>query len=231
MKQLEQQVESLMGMVTNGVVHGLPRLPKSTTAEDTRDSTSVQSTDMNAVAPNDPTAAEFTSEEPTDFEEYDPVNSGLVDEDTAATLLDRFCNYFTQSFPFVVLDVSISVNTMRREQPFLFLSIMAAMAYKTPNLQRELAEEFKNQVAERIMSCSLKGLETLQGLLIYSAYYHFFYRPGFQQLSLIVQMCVATAQELGPSKRPRYRTEKGKMKERSSAEDRALLGTYYLAAA
>jgi len=231
MKHLEQQVESLMGMVTDGVVHGRPLPLQSATVDSTMNATRVQSIVVDPVDPNVPTAAKFTSKERTDFVGYDPVNNGLVDEDTATTFLDQFSNYYTQSFPFVVLDLSDSVNTMRREQPFLFLSIMAVMAYRTPNLQRELAEEFKNQVTQRILSCSLKGLETLQGLLIHAAYYHFFYRPGCQQLSLMVQMCVATAQDLGPPTRPRDHVGQKKLRESSSAGERAVLGTYYLAAA
>jgi hypothetical protein len=237
MKQLEQQVEALMGMVTNGQAHGLPLLPKGNTTESTTDSTGVLSIDTPTGHLYGPSQARSTSENlssqssETECATYDPVSNGLIDEETAVTLMDEFRNHYSHSFPFVVVDPSISVNTMRRQQPFLFLSMMAATAYKTPNIQRELAEEFRNEVAQRIVDCSHKGLETLQGLLIHSAYYQYFYHPGKQQLALMVQMCVATAQELGTSTRTTNRAAKASLPEVSLAEDRALLGTYYLAAA
>ncbi|KAF2871406.1 hypothetical protein BDV95DRAFT_40118 [Massariosphaeria phaeospora] len=131
---------------------------------------------------------------------YDPVNAGIIDEAHASSLLTDFRESFVFSFPFVVIPASTDVNTLRRGWPFLFHSIMAIMTYKTPDVQQTIAEEFKSQIASRIIMGSHKSLEILQGLLVYGAWYHFFYRPAKQQLAIILQLCVAMIQDLGLSK-------------------------------
>jgi hypothetical protein len=54
--------------------------------------------------------------------------------------------------------------------------------------------------------------------------------PGAQHLALMMQLCVAVAQNLGQSKLARTAHDMGPKSERSAAEKRALLGTYYMAA-
>ncbi|KAF2030238.1 hypothetical protein EK21DRAFT_66021 [Setomelanomma holmii] len=166
----------------------------------------------------------------TGFAVYDPVETGLLGNHEVAMLLEEFRVENSQCFPFVLLDESISTDDFRHAQPFLFLSIMAVMSYRTPGVQNSLAEEFRDQVAFRITDCSLKGLEALQALLIHVAYYHFFYKPGKQQLALMVQMCVATAQDLGLARKLRDRDVFSSAPRAPPAEDRALLGTYFISA-
>jgi hypothetical protein len=233
MKQLEQRVETLMGMLS---------------ASDSASDATVNghsSAHVTGSRPNNMGAAQLgalpkidiTPEDSLDrtlveaFAVYDPVDVGLIKQDDAIMLLDEFRRDYAQYFPFVVLDASIDMHTFRCQKPFLFLSIMAAMTYRTPSTQRILAENFRDQVAVHIMGCNLKGLEMLQGLLVHSAYYHFFYRPGKQQLALMIQLCVATAQELGLTAKCKGRDMSNVAPVLSTAESRAMLGTYYLAAA
>ncbi|KAH7093732.1 hypothetical protein FB567DRAFT_588155 [Paraphoma chrysanthemicola] len=195
-----------------------------------------QNTSQSAGSP-DPVAQPYVTPENTDsapstsaFAEYDPVEAGLLQEDDAFKLLEEFRAENAQFFPFVLVDQSISANEFRHQQPFLFLSIMAVMSYRTPSIQNAIADAFKEQVALRFMECSLKGLEAVQALLVHAAYYQFFYRPGKQQLALIVQMCVATTQDLGLAIKCRDRDISPSSVHFSLAENRALLGTYYIAA-
>jgi hypothetical protein len=233
MNQLEQRVESLMGMLSaSDITSNTPAQDRSLA------STAVSRANDFDTAPLHVSSQLYMTPEDTPsqtyagtFAVYDPIDSGHLDQDEAAVLLDDFRQEYSQFFPFVVIDASIDTDTFRREQPFLFLSIMAAMTYKDPSTQRILAETFRDQVAIRIMACTHKGLEMLQGLLVHSAYYHFFYQPGKQQLALMIQFCVATAQELGLARKCKERDISSIAPVLSAAENRALLGTYYLAAA
>lgn len=174
------------------------------------------------------------------FDTYDPIEAGVIEEDSAGLLLDQFRGSFAWSFPFVVIPESTDVNTLRLQQPFLFLAIMAVMTHATPSIQRVLGAELKSQISLRIVGKSHKSLEILQGLLVYSGWYHFFYHPEDQQLAIIIQLCVAMVQDLGLSKNPRDKLRKLALTEeqcglvfkaeRSAAEKRAFLGTYYLTA-
>jgi hypothetical protein len=233
MNQLEQRVETLMGMLSASDI------TSNTPTEDRSSASAVDSraTDVDTARSNVSSQLYLTPEDsPTQnyagtYAVYDPVEAGHLEQDEAANLIDEFRQEYSECFPFVVVDASIETNTFRREQPFLFLSIMATMTYRDPSTQRILAETFRDQVAVRIMACTHKGLEVLQGLLVHSAYYHFFYQPGKQQLALMIQFCVATAQELGLAKKCKERDISSVAPVLSAAENRALLGTYYLAAA
>lgn len=172
------------------------------------------------------------------IEVFDPIEVGIINEDRAILLLNHFRSSFILSFPFIVIPASDTVDTLRRHQPFLFLAIMATMTYETPPIQHALAEEFKGQIASRIIGCAHKSLEILQGLLVYVAWYHSFYKPKNQQLATVLQLCVALTQDLNLTKdqkdkgrKPTPTENPRESAERASAEKRAFLGTYFLVAA
>jgi hypothetical protein len=231
MKQLEQRVETLVGMLSANGVHPslLPNTDLhtfTTTGSDTTDPVELDESSVPCDTPDTPCSSASDA-----FAPYDPVETGLMEEEETVRLLNEFRQESSDSFPFVIVESSVNAISLRREQPFLFLSIMAATTYRTPNTQCVLAGIFRDQVAVRIVQNSHKGLEMLQGLLVYSAYYHYYYRPGKQQLALMIQMSVAMAQEIGLSKKCRNRDVTDTAPLLSAAENRALLGTYHLAAA
>jgi len=243
MNQLEQRVETLMGMLSaSGATPELLNQARATAptdpASNSLDSdTSPQPENTPGISPSeafpdpfDPNSAGFVDTDNV-FTAYDPVDAGVLQGTEATELLDEFRRDYMDCFPFVVVDSSSDADALRREQPFLFLSIMSIMAYRTPSIQRGLGEAFRRQVGARVVGSSHKGLEMLQGLLLYSAYYHYYYRPGQQQLVLMTQMCVALAQELGLSIKAKSRGFSDAPSALTNAENRALLGTFYVAAA
>ena len=171
--------------------------------------------------------------ESPDFKYYDPVEAGVIEEQYAKRLVEEFKTAFVESFPFVVVDGDFSA--LRRDQPFLFHSILTVTSYASPAIQYLLSEELRRQLA-RVIEHARKSLEILQGLLVYGAWYHAFYHPASQQLAIVVQLCVALIQDLGLSR-------SGKLKPGVSSvtgcavqgrpkgtlpEKRALLGTFFL---
>ena len=99
-----------------------------------------------------------------------------------------------------------------------------------PTIQRILTAKFRDRVGSHISACTLCGLEILQGLLVHAAYYQYFYMPGTQHLAVVMQLCVAVAQNMGQSKIARTAHDLGLRSEMSAADKRALLCTYFLAA-
>jgi hypothetical protein len=246
MKQLEQRVETLMGILsTTGAAPELLSKARATASADQRSNSPDTSRSDDSPPPEvtpevsssevfvDPfiTNGEGLGDIQETFIPYDPVDTGLLEESQAKEFLDEFRQEYTSCFPFVVIESSLDADRLRRGQPFLFLSIMAAMSYGTPSTQNALSEAFRHQIAVRIVGSSHKGLEMLQGLLVYSAYYHYYYHPGQQQLALMIQMCVALAQELGLSMKAKGRGFSDPPSVPSNSENRALLGTFYVAAA
>jgi hypothetical protein len=245
MKQLEQRVETLMGILSaTGATPELisklsspsSRAPPLESPDEGRSTDSPPHCDTPEVSSAEAFVDPFSNGtvEGGDLGGsafYDPVATGVLPLDQTVQCLDEFRRDHTNCFPFVLIDPSLDADSLRREKPFLFLSIMATVTYRTPSIQRKLGEAFRQQVAVRVVGRSDKGLEMLQGLLIHSAYYHYHYQPGQQQLALMIQMCVALAQELGLSNKNKARHFSDAPSMLSTEEDRALLGTYYLAAA
>jgi hypothetical protein len=259
-RQLEQRVESLIDMLATGNNTNTAKIPSLSTGDETMvltpDSSTISSsasanynpTLATAPAPSiDPCSLPANAMHVTPpvggvhkgfgmpfYEAYDPITAGVVDEQHATLLLHEFNNNFVLSFPFVV--VTDGLPTLRRDHPFLLHAILTVTSYASPQIQHELADELKRQVA-RLVEHSQKGLGVLQGLMVYVAWYHTFYHPATQQLGLLIQMCVAMVQDLDGRNlktslnnlsegRNLYTADEKDL--RSLAHYRALLGTYCL---
>lgn len=232
-RQLEQCVERLIDLIA----------AKNTTSGTCDSSVPVQlitpssSASTDAPPPDSPNnpPARYWPESPN-FQAYDPVDAGAIDEQHAYRLVEEFKTAFVLSFPFVVVDSDGPM--LRQQQPFLFHAILAVTAYETPSIQQILSEELRRQVA-RVIEHSRKSLEILQGLLVYGAWYHAFYHPANQQLAIVIQLCVALVQDLGLSRNARLKPGRwavtdcgihGRPKG-SLDEKRAYLGTFFLTVA
>jgi hypothetical protein len=160
------------------------------------------------------------------------VLQGLGDLAAADRRLETFRRGFINYFPFVVVPPIVSVEALRYDNPFLFLSIMAVTSFEDPTLQRRLGREIMKQICDRLVMDREVSMDLLQGLLVFLAWYQYFCPPGNNQIFLILQLCVTICHELRLDL-----NEKGKRgleeaqtqgKARNPAEMRALLGTYCL---
>jgi hypothetical protein len=169
----------------------------------------------------------------------DIIDRGFVSLHDAKALLEVFRNSFCPHFPFVVLGANATVESLRRESPFLLLSIMAVTMSSDSPLQRCLGYEIKKIITARMILRCEKSMDLLQGLLVHGAWYHYFFLPNKQQMFLMLQLCVTLLYELGLDKHPKDKKlkfmseaglDQGTESVRTPAEKRALLGTYSLLA-
>jgi hypothetical protein len=238
-QELEQRVETLIDLIgVNGQpIDSQPFQPSNSTPATSASIGPVETSHPTVLGNTAYSSPEETSTNTTNnygkSDAYDPIEAGTVSEHRASLLLNQFRNSFTLTFPFVVIPASANVDNLRRHRPFLFLAIMATMTFETPTIQHALEAEFKCQIASRVVRSSHKSLEILQGLLVYAASYHFFYKPKNQQLSVILQLCVAMTQGLNLTKDSRSKArsqdptrDPRESLEQSSAEKRAFLGTF-----
>jgi hypothetical protein len=171
-----------------------------------------------------------------DSEIGDIVDRGVITQELAQLLLDRFRTNAAQQFPFVTIPVGASLNAVRNETPFLFLAVVATMIFDNPFLQHQLGEEVRQQAFQKILLGAEKSLDLLQGLLIFTAWYCHFYRADKHQEFLLSQLCVTLAHDLGidkPKKREADRLDQCKpvfntelSSSLANAQMRAYLGTY-----
>jgi hypothetical protein len=170
-KQLEQRVESLIGLIASK--NTVPENITTAINTDPDYTASILSTHTQDPRPTAPTTAadsELSGHgvETLPYQAYDPVAAGVVDEQHAYRLVEEFKASFISSFPFVL--VESDATTLRQQQPFLFHAILAVSAYNSPNLQIFLGAELRRQLA-RVIEHAHKSLEILQGLLVYGAWY------------------------------------------------------------
>jgi hypothetical protein len=166
----------------------------------------------------------------------DIIDRGVVTQELAQVLLDRFRTKAAQQFPFVIIPADASVEAVRKNTPFLFLAVAATMMFDNPFLQHQLGEAVRQQAFQRVFLGTEKSLDLLQGVLIYLAWYCHFYRADVHQEFLLSQLCVTLALDLGIDKsKKRQADELDQCRRVSSAEPcfpllnaqmRAYLGTY-----
>ena len=63
-----------------------------------------------------------------------------------------------------------SLNTIRRERPFLLLAILAFATQAKPKLQEQIELEVRESLSKRVVVNMEKSLDVLQGLLVYLAW-------------------------------------------------------------
>ena len=101
----------------------------------------------------------------------DVVTQGFLNMELAESYVTAFKSVMTPHFPFVVIGSDVTAAQLRKERPFLFLTVLASAAYENMPLQRSLGLEVKKAVASRMVIHGEISFDMLQGLLVYLAWY------------------------------------------------------------
>jgi hypothetical protein len=99
---------------------------------------------------------------------HDSISKNIIPFAKAEAYLHVFREH---SFPWVRLPEQKSLETLRRERPFLLQSVLTFAAYEEVRLQRLLETELKNTLMKKVLVEGEKSLDLLQGLLVYLAWY------------------------------------------------------------
>lgn len=99
----------------------------------------------------------------------DVITKGLVTFEDAEDGLEFFRTQ-AHRFPFVIVSPQTTLDTLRREKPFLFLAILTFATQTRPKLQAELELELRESLSKRVIVNMEKSLDILQGLLVYLAW-------------------------------------------------------------
>jgi hypothetical protein len=169
----------------------------------------------------------------------DVIDRGLVSTEKAQALLESFRCKAAQNFPFVIIPPHTTLDSVRRNTPFLFLTIIASLSVDNSPLQRQLGEEIRIQIHRRMFLGFESSLELLQGLLVHLAWYYYFIFPHKQQTILLSQLCVTLAYQLETNRNSVKKKRKVanhelhnyEREEFDTAKTRAMLGTFYLSSA
>jgi hypothetical protein len=149
----------------------------------------------------------------------DIVDRGFLSVEEAEGLVAQFKSRFVWKFPFVVLDPSQTVSDLRKQEPLLFLGVIAATIVSAHPIRKLLADEIMQHITSRVVASSERNLGLLRALLVLCAWYRYPAQRGNVQLVLLLDLCVTMLHDLGLH---RLRTEL------TSDQQRALLGTYWV---
>jgi hypothetical protein len=70
-------------------------------------------------------------------------------------------------FPFVFIPLTATVSSLARTSPFLLLAILTTASRDDPQLYCQMNHEFRRVLSSKIIVEGRKGLDYLQGLLVY----------------------------------------------------------------
>ena len=94
---------------------------------------------------------------------------GILTFEKANVLLSIFRN-MSIYFPFVLIPIDATVQSMSEERPFFFLAVMATASSEDKPLQKTLDLEFRTVLSTKVVLEGEKSIDLLQGLLIYLAW-------------------------------------------------------------
>lgn len=97
-------------------------------------------------------------------------SSGTPSKTEGESLIEIFTTRMVNLFPFVVVPSYVTAEQLRRERPFLFLSL-SMVACQNASRQREIATTVKEYVAEHIVLRNERSLDLLQGLIVSLAWF------------------------------------------------------------
>ncbi|KAL7924892.1 hypothetical protein ACQKWADRAFT_286272 [Trichoderma austrokoningii] len=232
---LESRVEELVAQleaVRNGAAQHVPASSSATDATTPSTSTGALS-GTDALRSSGPATEEEPELEDPSSEGYhgreppttsvleglpDIVDRGFLSVSESETLVAQFKSRFVWTFPFVVLDPSLSVADLRKGEPLLFLAIISATIASAHPIRKLLADEIMQHVTSRIVASSERNLGLVRALLVLCAWYRYPAQKGNVQLVLLVTLCVTIVHDLG------LHRLSGRL---TTDQQRALLGTFW----
>ncbi|KAE8424016.1 hypothetical protein BDV36DRAFT_290113 [Aspergillus pseudocaelatus] len=179
--------------------------------------------------------------EETDETRLDVIAQGLVNMETAQSLIDLYKSDMRLHFPFVVISSQVTASDLRQQKPFLFLAVLASAAYSNMPLQRLLGKEIRKVIASRMVLHGEVSFELLQGILVFLAWSHYHSRP--HRYTQFLQLAIGLMIELRLDRPPQTKTWKTALRFNTEYalddekyvrpswgldEQRAVVGCYYL---
>ncbi|KAF4160816.1 hypothetical protein CNMCM6936_003771 [Aspergillus lentulus] len=116
-----------------------------------------------------------TASAPTQPE--DVIGKGHLTIDAANRLLHEYRTTLMPYCPFVIIPPQATATALRKEKPFLFLTILTAALYDNMPLQRTLELEVKRAISHSMIFDGPATFEMLQGILVHLAWCQYHSRP------------------------------------------------------
>ncbi|EPS27735.1 hypothetical protein PDE_02679 [Penicillium oxalicum 114-2] len=107
----------------------------------------------------------------------DVIDQGYLTIEAADRLLYEYRTTMMPYCPFVPIPSHATAASLRKEKPFLFLTILTAALYDNMPVQRALELEVKKEISHSMIYDGPMTFEILQGLLVHLAWCQYHSRP------------------------------------------------------
>ena len=171
----------------------------------------------------------------------DVIERRIIDLKSATRCFDRYTAEMCNQLPLVVFQPGTRMEDVRKQKPFLFLSILAASAGTIrPDIQQTLVGECTKILADRVLYRGEKSLELVQMIQVMTIFYIPPERYEELNFNQLIHIAAVMALDIGMGKRSRvgafamwreYMDRKQPLPDSSAAETRRCwLGCYYMCA-
>ncbi|KAJ6189853.1 hypothetical protein N7519_004761 [Penicillium mononematosum] len=154
-----------------------------------------------AIIPTNGDTAEVTSS--TSAQAKDVIDQGLLTIDAANMLLNEFRTTLMPHCPFVIISPQMTAETLRRDKPFLLLTILTAALHDNMPLQRRLEKQVKKVISDCMIFDGTVSFEILQGLLVHLAWCQYHSRP--RRFSQYLHLAISIITDLQLDRPPENR--------------------------
>lgn len=150
------------------------------------------------------------------------LGDGKLSRTAAASYLSEYrqmCSFF----PFVIIDEDATIGQLIHSQPYTLHAALVVSSGDNKDLQVILEKGFREQLLRAVMVDGEKSIDLLQALVLYLAWYHFFYIPMKQQFYQILQLAISMCIDMKLDRPPERATAR-KMGLEPNHEGHDLLG-------
>ncbi|RAL13912.1 fungal specific transcription factor domain-containing protein [Aspergillus homomorphus CBS 101889] len=165
----------------------------------------------------------------------DVIDKGVLTINAANLLLHEYRTTLMPYCPFVIIPPHATAANLRKEKPFLFLTILTAALYDNMPLQRTLEVEVKRIISKCMIFDGSMSFEILQGLLVHLAWCQYHSRP--RRFSQYLHLAISIITDLQLDRAPEYRFWRTRVNFDGEAdsntiswgneERRAVIGTFW----
>ncbi|KGO38225.1 Transcription factor, fungi [Penicillium expansum] len=103
----------------------------------------------------------------------------------------------TSYFPFFMVPSEATVLTMCKERPFVLVAALAAATSSDKKLQKSLGDKFRTCALHTIVVNNERSLDLLNGMLVYLAWYQFYYIPKQEQFNQLLHIAIGMVGDMG----------------------------------
>jgi hypothetical protein len=96
----------------------------------------------------------------------DVISRGIITIENAEESVQHFRTTASNA-PFVIISPDTPLDYLRRQKPFLLLTILAANVRDNINVQKLLDEEVREKLSRKVFVSGEKSMDLLQGILVY----------------------------------------------------------------